>query len=69
MLSQGRLIAALGVFGLIVIVACGLLAVFLLPKTKEVETASSKHQLQEDAKVRSHGQILIRKVILGRCQA
>ena len=46
MLSQGKILAALGVLGLLVILGSGLLSVFLFAKAKDVQDASSKRRLQ-----------------------
>lgn len=45
-LSQGEILAALGVLGLLVILGSGLLSVFLFAKAKDVQDASSKRRLQ-----------------------
>lgn len=46
MLSQGKLVAALAVLGLIIILGSGLLSVLLFAKATEVEEASNKRRLQ-----------------------
>ena len=46
MLSQGKILAALGVLGLLVILGSGLLSVILFAKAKDVQDASSKRPLQ-----------------------
>jgi hypothetical protein len=45
MISQGKLLAALGVIGFIVMIACGLLSVVLFAKANEVQEESSKRRL------------------------
>jgi hypothetical protein len=47
MLSQGKIMAALGVLGLLVILGSGLLSVFLFAQAKEVQEASGKRRLQQ----------------------
>lgn len=46
MLSQGKLVAALAVLGLIIILGSGLLSVLLFAKATEVEEAGNKRRLQ-----------------------
>ena len=45
-LSQGKILAALGVLGLIVVLGCGLLSVILFAKANEVEEAKNKSRRQ-----------------------
>lgn len=47
MLSQGKVLAALGILGLVVILGSGLLSVLLFAKAKEVEEASTRRRLPE----------------------
>jgi len=46
MLSQGKIMAGLGVLGLLVLVGSGLLSVFLFAKANEVQEAEGKRRLQ-----------------------
>ena len=46
MLSQGKILAALGVLGLLVILGSGLLSVYLFAKAKDVQDESGKRRLQ-----------------------
>ena len=46
MLSQGKLLAALGVLGLLVVLGSGLISVLLFAKAKDIQDASSKRRLQ-----------------------
>jgi zinc-ribbon domain len=46
MISQGKLLAGLGVIGFIVLIASGLLSVVLFAKANEVQEESSKRRLQ-----------------------
>jgi hypothetical protein len=45
MLSQGSILAVLGVLGLLIILGCGILSVILFAKAKEVEEAATKRRL------------------------
>ena len=45
MITQGKLLAALGLIGFIVMIACGLLSVVLFAKANEVQEESSKRRL------------------------
>lgn len=51
MLSQGKILAALGILGLIVILGSGLLSVLLFAKAKEVEEAATRRRLEEPAEI------------------
>lgn len=46
MLSQGKIVAALGVLALLVILGCGILSVILFANAKEVEEAKARRRLQ-----------------------
>jgi hypothetical protein len=46
MLSQGKIIAALGIIGFMVFIGCGLLSVMLFAKANEIKEAASKRQVQ-----------------------
>ena len=46
MLSQGKIIAALGIIGFMVFIGCGLLSVILFAKANEVKEAANKRQVQ-----------------------
>ena len=46
MLTQGKILAALGVLGLLIILGSGLLSVYLFAKAKDVQEASGKRRLQ-----------------------
>lgn len=47
MISQGKILAALGILALIVIAGCGLLSVVLFAKANEVQEASGKRRLEQ----------------------
>ncbi|MCI0485932.1 MAG: hypothetical protein L0229_04950 [Blastocatellia bacterium] len=49
MIVQGKILAGIGLLGLVAMVACGLIAVILFAKAKEVEEASTKRRLQQPA--------------------
>lgn len=46
MISQGKILAALGVLGIIVLIASGLLSVILFAKANEVQEEASKRRLK-----------------------
>jgi hypothetical protein len=46
MITQGKFWAGLGVFGLLALIACGLISVVLFAKANEVEQEGNKRQLQ-----------------------
>lgn len=46
-LIQGRTLEGIGLLAFLIIIACGLLAVYLFAKANEVEEASNKRQIQE----------------------
>jgi hypothetical protein len=47
MLTQGKILAALGLIGIVVVLGCGLLSVILFAKAKEVEEVTTKRRLQQ----------------------
>ena len=51
MLTQGKILAGLGVLALIIIIGCGLLSVILFAKANEVKEASTKRQIKEAAEL------------------
>lgn len=52
MLTQGKILAGLGLLALIVILGCGLLSVVLFAKAEEVKEASAKRQIKEPTELR-----------------
>ena len=47
MITQGKLLAGLGVLGLIIMLGCGVLSAILFAKANEAEAAASKRRLEE----------------------
>jgi hypothetical protein len=47
MISQGKILAALGILAFILIVGCGLLSVILFAKANEVQEESGKRRLKQ----------------------
>jgi hypothetical protein len=47
MVSQGKILAALGILAVILIIGCGLLSVILFAKANEVQEASGKRRLEQ----------------------
>jgi uncharacterized membrane protein YvbJ len=50
LISQGKILAALGILGIIVLIASGLLSVILFAKANEVQEEASKRRLKPDEK-------------------
>ncbi len=53
MLSEGRVLAALGVIALLIVMGCGLLSVILFAKANEVKQASAKRAVNEPEELQS----------------
>ena len=49
MLSQGNLIAVLGLLGLVIVLGCGILSVILFAKAKDVDETVNKRRLEGPA--------------------
>jgi hypothetical protein len=47
MITQGKVLAGLGLLGLVVMIGCGLLSVFLFAKASEVGQAKTKRRLSK----------------------
>lgn len=56
MLSQGKIIAALGIIGFMIFMGCGLLSVILFAKANEIKEAANKRQVQGPEELQDGGQ-------------
>lgn len=57
-IAEGNLLGALGLIGLVIMFACGLVSVFLFARAKELGEQAGKRQLQPDAKSGSTRELL-----------